>query len=213
MDPLSVLSIVAAVVQFVDVGARALSRLRNRYSAIQSLAPTVVNFTNKINVEDVSQQLSLMATAVREAWDGFRHEYPEYATGSPFSNLCNTCGEFASDLTSILDEARAFLDENGDRRNRGGSLSDMVNFRHRQSNRIDYEKFERKVTALDVRLSALQPQVFSAMLLCLWYVSLTTECFQCFKHIWLISSSCHVTKIHHWGRSKRAGLRATNGRF
>jgi hypothetical protein len=152
MDPLSALSIAAAVVQFVEIGGKFFTKVWAAYRNPDA------------NLEDVelaefTKQLAALVSGLRESAKEFLGESPVSSANHELVRLCDECEDISSQFHQILDKIQ--------RRRRGKkSVS--------QATQVVLAGIwgDGKIAKLKGRLADLRPKVMTAVLFCLWYVAL-----------------------------------------
>jgi hypothetical protein len=148
MDPLSALSVAAAVVQFVDFGARLLSNTAENYHS------SSVEIRSREDVEEISRDLATLNEEVQSK--------SHLAVGSSekiFVRLCQRCADVAKELAECVEVVSS--------QSRSGRAFQSFFLALREGRSVD------KIKSLRIRLEQIQQQMVTAAMVFMWYVSNT----------------------------------------
>lgn len=148
MDPLSALSIAAAVVQFVDIGGKFFTKLWTAYRN-----PDVS--LNNAELAGINEQLVALATGLRESSREFLDDSPTSPANHELLTLCQECEDISAQFQAVIDRIQ--------RPSRGRKSV-------AQATQIALAGIwsDGKVSKLKKRLAELRPRVMTAVLFCLW---------------------------------------------
>jgi hypothetical protein len=106
MDPLSALAIAAAVVQFVDIGAKLVNKAWKVYTT-----PDKKEEKDKNQLAQATRELSFLINGIEEA----STTLPSPETASPAQSqlrrICSECYSVATEFSHIVDRIRTHIDE------------------------------------------------------------------------------------------------------
>ena len=108
MDPLSALSIAAAVVQFVEFGSNIVKGAHDAYKSASN--PTTKDYNVVIDSHDLSRLVENIESKLNEGHSTRGETYPRTrdieSSEDIFRRLCNDCEEVASSLEHIFSKIR-----------------------------------------------------------------------------------------------------------
>src|SRR4051794_21746182 len=146
MDPLSILGIAAAVVQFVDFGSRLLTRTWDIYQKRESAS------TEREELAQIADDLSTFSKAVRQRLG------QSIPSESRFLDICRECDE-------ITTEFRGVLEQIGQRRSKVVPLGRKIT-----RFALAAKWSDARITAMKQRLETLNQRMMAAVLFSLWQV-------------------------------------------
>ena len=144
MDPLSAISIAAAVVQFVDYGSRLLQ------DTVEIYRSSTGKSRDKLEISSISRDLAALSDEVESRLTvlGGSEEI--------FVRLCGTCRDIGKELQGCVDDVNIHVVSNPKRAVR----SFLSALQERQS--------EERIKALRSRLDQVQQRMTIAVLVFLW---------------------------------------------
>ncbi|PMD37906.1 hypothetical protein L207DRAFT_635353 [Hyaloscypha variabilis F] len=103
MDPLSALTVAAAVVQFVDYGTKIVSKGRELYKSVDGA------LSENIEFKTASGRLQRLSSTLQESlYQGQQgmHQRPLNECDQALDSICNSCIEFSKDLVTRLEKLK-----------------------------------------------------------------------------------------------------------
>lgn len=154
MDPLSILGIAAAVVQFVDFGSRLLTRTWDVYKKSQNA---------EAEREELAQIADDLSTFSQSVWQSLERSTSQghYGTSEPpFLEICAECDEITTEFHDVLTQI-------GQRR----SKSNVVPLGRKITRFALAAKWDdARIAAMKRRLETLNQRMMAAILFSLWWV-------------------------------------------
>jgi len=151
MDPMSALSVAAAVIQFVDFGSRLVSTTYKIYrSPSGQTSKNVALAVIGKDLAHLTSRVEVHAKALRISG--------ENTSSETFLRLCNECKEISLELHGALDRLQA----SGTRKIEYAKSSFLVALKTIWS--------ESKVKILEHQMSEARQQVIMSAVVCLWCV-------------------------------------------
>ena len=149
MDPLSAISLAAAVVQFVDFG----SRLLRNTAAIYRSSSNQIRGTN--DVSSISQDLSALSNEV-ESKSRLALRTSSEISEEIFVRLCGACRDIGAELQDCVADVKIYVKGNPERAVRS-FLSALQQMRSAE-----------KINDLRSRLDETQQRMMTSVLVFLW---------------------------------------------
>lgn len=157
MDPVTILSVAAATIQFVDFASRVVSTTVEIYRSPSGQTHTEYEASTLVG------DLAYLATQIRDKDKLFEEDRPHHVASESerqLRRLCDECLEINDDIKSALSTA----EENGMKSFCCGKHPKLCSF----GKAVEKVLGSKKVKELIRRIDYLRQQMMMSILVCLW---------------------------------------------